>query len=378
MQESTVDGTVILRSDLRAVLGALPLFAGLDDDTIAAIASEAEWLSLPGGATLFDAGEPADAMYVVLSGCLGAFAPKSAERRRSMGRVLAGDTVGEMGVISGRPRTASVVALRDTELVRLSRQAFDGAFRRRPEAMLRIAQLTVDRLESSQARARPRAQGARTFVVLPQSADIDIEAFADQLVAAFGRLGRCARVHRSEAAEHTSHWFHVVESANDYVVFVADPSPTAWSRLCLRQADTLVLVARAAADAGPWRALQDQRESSLAPQRSELVLLHGAHLARGAAARWVGKHLGIAHHHHVLGAADVTRIARLLTGSAVGIVLSGGGARGAAHIGVVRALREAGVGIDLVGGTSMGAILGAGVAAGWDTDELLERFRRSF
>src|SRR5688572_24776380 len=137
MQAGSEDGTVIRRSDLRTVLGALPLFSGLGEETIAAIASEVEWLSLPGGATLFDAGEAADSMYVVLSGCLGAFPPKSADRRRSVARVLAGDTVGEMGLISGRPRTASVVALRDTELVRLSRDAFDRVFRRRPEAMLR-------------------------------------------------------------------------------------------------------------------------------------------------------------------------------------------------------------------------------------------------
>lgn len=377
MQEDAADGTVILRSDLRAVLGALPLFAGLDEETIAAMAAEVEWLSLPGGAALFDAGEPADAMYVVLSGCLGAYVPKGTDRRRSIGRILAGDTVGEMGLISGRPRTASVVALRDTELVRLSRETFDHVFRRRPEAMLRIAQLTVDRLETSQARTRGRPQGARTFVVLPQSADLDVDGFADQLVAALTRLGRCARVHSAEAAVHTSHWFHVVESANDYVVFVADPLPTAWSRLCLRQADTLVLVARAAAETGGWHVLLSQREASMAPQRSELVLLHEGRISPGAAARWVATHPG-APHHHVLGARDVARIARLLTGAGVGLVLSGGGARGAAHIGVLRALQGAGVPVDLVGGTSMGAILGAGIAAGWSTEELLERFRRSF
>ena len=72
------------------------------------------------------------------------------------------------------------------------------------------------------------------------------------------------------------------------------------------------------------------------------------------------------------------RIVRLMTHRAVGLVLSGGGARGFAHLGVVRALREHGVPIDLVGGSSMGGILAAGVAADWTDGELLERFRRSF
>jgi NTE family protein len=373
--QGTADATVILRSDLRVVLGALPLFAGLDEETLAALASEVEWLSLPGGATLFEAGEAPDALYVVLSGSLGAFATQAADRRRNIGRVLAGDTVGEMGLISGRARTATVVALRDTELLRLSRAAFDRVFLRRPEAMLRIAQLTVDRLEGAHARAR--VPGPRTFVLLPQSPAVDIGAFAERLVGALAQFGQCAYVRSADAATHTSHWFHVVESSHDHVVYLADGLPTSWTRLCLRQADAILLVASAAAEPGSWRALEGQRESSLAPQRLELVLLHEGHIAGGVAARWGVRHPGVPH-HHVRGPADFPRLARLLTGHAVGIVFSGGGARGAAHIGVVRAMREADMPIDLVGGTSIGAIIGAGVAAGWATEELLERFRRSF
>ncbi len=83
-------------------------------------------------------------------------------------------------------------------------------------------------------------------------------------------------------------------------------------------------------------------------------------------------------HHHLRGPADYDRVVRLLTGRAVGLVLSGGGARGFAHLGVVRALREHGVPIDLVGGTSMGAILAAGVASEWSHEELVRRFKRCF
>jgi predicted acylesterase/phospholipase RssA len=72
------------------------------------------------------------------------------------------------------------------------------------------------------------------------------------------------------------------------------------------------------------------------------------------------------------------RLARLLTGRGIGLTLSGGGARGLAHIGVVKALRQANIAIDAVGGTSLGAILGAGVAMEWTHDELVDRFRRAF
>jgi NTE family protein len=62
----------------------------------------------------------------------------------------------------------------------------------------------------------------------------------------------------------------------------------------------------------------------------------------------------------------------------VGLVLSGGGARGFAHLGVIRALREARVPIDFVGGSSIGSIIAAGVAVGWSDDEMRMRYRRSF
>jgi len=369
--------TVTLRSDLRTVLDALPLFHGLDPHVLTAIAAEVEWLSLPGGSTLFDAGDPSDAMYVVLSGCLGVYLPASAERRRFVSRIVAGDTAGEMGLISGRPRSGTVIALRDTELARLSRDAFDRVFRHYPEAMLRIAQITVDRLESNQQRARGGAPGARTFAILPQSVDVDAASFASELVKALARFGRAELVWSVRGAAHTSHWFSVIEASNDFVVYVGETAANKWTSLCVRQADALMLLARADNTPGEWAALAAQRDASTAPQRAELVLLHEGTITPGAGARWSALQPATPH-HHVTSPDDVARIARLVTGQAVGLVFSGGGARGFAHIGIVKALREAGIPTDLVGGTSMGAIMGGGVALGWSIEEMTERFRRSF
>jgi len=376
MEGDIPEETVLMRADLGAVLSGLSLFKGLEPGVIRQIGAAAEWLSLPGGATLFRAGERPDALYVVLSGCLGVFLPDRAPPQ-IRGRVVAGGTVGEMGMISGRPRTADVVALRDTELARVSRESFDRVFGQYPDAMLRIARLTVDRLEQSQSRSPTALQGARTFTLIPQSLEVDVGGFATEFVQALSACGRTELVWSVRAAAHTSHWFHRLEAANDYVVYVADSQPSVWSNLCVRQADALLLLARAETEAGDWSVLDNQRGASLAHQRAELILLHDGDFVRGAAARWIGRHPQIAH-HHVNGAADIQRVARVLTGRGIGLVLSGGGARGFAHIGIVKALREAGIPIDLVGGTSMGGILGAGVALRWSVQELTDRFRRAF
>jgi NTE family protein len=420
MEGDIPEETAVRRSDLSVVFNELPLFKDLDYEFLREIAQDSQWLSLPGGATLFSAGDPADALYVVLSGCLGVFSPAERRNRGFVGRVTAGDTVGEMGLISGRPRNAHVVALRDTELARLPAESFNRLFRQHPEAILRIARLTVDRLESAQSRTRTHSHAARTFTLLPQSVEVDVGGFAAELVKALSAFGRTELVWNVRAGTHTSHWFHRIESANEYVVYVAEANPGRWSSLCVRQADTLLLLARADSEARPWATLvrpqgaamasamparparfegsappaivapssdpTDPAQSAspvppampMAPQHAELVLIHDGELVRGAAARWLASVLPGTPHHHVTSKADVPRVARMLTGRGVGLVLSGGGARGFAHIGIVQALREANIPIDLVGGTSMGAILGAGVSLCWTIDELKDRFRRSF
>jgi NTE family protein len=377
MGQTPIEDGETLRSDLGVLLGETPLFRGLDAALLRRIAAAAQWLSLPGGATLFSAGEAADAFYVVLSGSLGVLAADGRAQSRFVARLAAGESVGEMGLISGRPRLFTVVALRNTELARISSRAFNEVLRGESEAMLRIAQMMVERLARVEGAPRAHPRGAYTFTVLPQSLEVDFAGFSTALVKALSQFGRAELVWSVRARTHTSQWFNRIEAANDYVVYVADPTPDRWTKLCERQADALLLLARAESPSGSWAALRWPHDHSLTPRRWELVLAHDSGIETGAAARWLAALPDIPH-HHVQTPADYARLARILTGRGVGLVLSGGGARGFAHIGAVRALREAGIPIDLVGGTSMGGILGAGVASRWSVKELSERFRHYF
>ena len=358
------------RANPWAMLASLPLFSGLPKAVIDAAVAELEWIALKGGELLFDAGAPADSVYFVVSGCLGAFGPGGG----LVGRIAAGECVGEMGLIVARPRAVTVRALRDSELARLSSSAFERVLLSEPEAILRLARLSVERLlEGAPARASAPV-APRTIAVMPQDPATDITALTAGLVSALARLGRVDLVGSSRASGHSSQWFHEVESRNDFVVYAAEPGDTAWTQLCVRQADVLLLAARAGEAAAPWPGLDRHAQAA---QRAELLLLHEGGITAGAAARFRAALPGICC-HHLRGAGDIARIVRLLTGRAVGLVLSGGGARGFAHLGVVRALRERGVPIDLVGGSSMGGILAAGVASDWSNEQLVEHFRRCF
>src|ERR1700692_3046624 len=104
---------------LRGRLSSVPLLSALDGPSLAALQAELEWLSLPGGATLFSEDQIADALYVVIAGCLGVTVRGKDGRHVLVGRCQAGEIVGEMGLLGGGRRSGTVVALRDTVLLRL-------------------------------------------------------------------------------------------------------------------------------------------------------------------------------------------------------------------------------------------------------------------
>jgi len=354
--------------DTHALLRELALFQHLDETTLDELAGELEWFALPGGATLFELGDPADSLYVLKSGSLGAFKPDVKGELHLDGIVAAGETVGELGLIVDQPRSASVRALRDSELLRLPRAGFEKLVAKHPEAMLVSARLAVRRLVTRFTSTQLTA--SRTFAILPHDSAVAARDFAERLRGTLTQYGDCALIDAQSARGQTSEWFSALEARVRFVLYLGDGEDRDWRDLCVRQADCLLLLADAIEPATAWPESASLDAESALHRPRHLVLLHRAR-------RWLDVVPG-AQHHHVRHDRDIERVARLLTGRSIGLVLSGGGARGFAHIGVVRALREAGMRIDSVGGTSIGAIIGAGVAADWSDEEMFDNYRRAF
>ena len=361
--------------DTSELLRDAALFRHLDAAALAELEGELEWFALPGGAVLFEFGEASDALYVLKSGSLGAFKPDNAGRFILDGIVAAGETVGELGLIVDQPRSATVRALRDSELLRLSRRGFMALVEHHPDAMLQSARLAVQRLIERTGQ-RPLT-AARTIALLPHDAGVDARGFALQLREALSRYGSCALIDEKAGSGNTSAWFSAIEARHRFVVYLADSQTTAWRELCVRQADSFVLPANADSVPSAWPEFVDAEPDRYMQRPCHLILLHRGDILLGSGRAWKATMADV-QLHHVRRGDDVERVARLLTGRSIGLVLSGGGARGFAHIGVVRALREAGMRIDSVGGTSIGAIIGAGVAADWSNEEMLEKYRKAF
>ncbi|MBN1177851.1 MAG: patatin-like phospholipase family protein [Anaerolineae bacterium] len=364
------------------------------------IEAQLEWLRLASGETLYQAGDPGDALYVVISGRLRATALDEAGFEQFAGEMGRGELLGELEVLTGDVRGTTVQAIRDSELVCLSRKGLLALAHKNLQVMVQINALIARRLHQQYASPGPAVNTFLTYVLLPCDAGVPLPEFGRQLAAALRQIGPTAYLTAGtldEAIEPGAaqaapgdprdaqivSWLSDVESGNRYVVYEAAPDTSEWSQRCVRQADRIVLVARAGASPLPApheTALLAAGTPALcgrageSPSHVDLVVLHGpAATSAAGIAQWLAPRCLRAHHHVRAGNSDdVKRLARRLTGHAFGLVLGGGGARGFGHIGVLRALREAGVTVDDIGGTSMGALIAAGFAMGMDDVQLKE------
>lgn len=334
--------------------------------------TRASWFALTGGELLFQAGEEADSLYLVRSGRLGVFREEDGLAPQFLGVIKPGEPVGEMALIAGTPHSASVVALRDSEILALPREDFFEAVRSRPEVMIELSRLMLQR-------ARERAPGVTeptVFGFISVRAR-PIRAFVERVAAAIEAMGFTCEVIDHSALSSASDWFSRMEDTHDFVLYVAELDEPAWANLCARQVDRLFVVGDALT--APPKSIPARTAHGL-QQFTDLILLRDPRMRRPANTRvWLDAVEPGRWFHAVEGdAGDAARIARIVTGTAVGLVLSGGGARAYAHIGAIKALHEAGVCFDFLGGASMGAVIAAGPALGWTDEELDTRIRRAF
>jgi NTE family protein len=359
------------RRELLTRLATLPLFAGLDAASLGDLADAMHWLPLRGGETLFEQGEESDSLYLLMYGRLAAVRTGHDGQPRAIGSVAPGECVGEIGLITRQPRMASVSALRDSELLRLPRSAFEKLVALHPAAMLGMAKIALKRTGASQgAPATPHC-----FAVVPTLPGLDAEGFARQLAQALGADPARALVSAAEARDRDAGWFNAREARSSHLFYVGT-GDAEWRERCLRQSDCVLLLGDGQRPPPPETERPAADAHRHVPQH--LVLLQHGRPQHGSTRIWRAAFPRVQEQHHVRDASDMGRLARRLSGRAVGLVLSGGGARGFAHIGVLRALREAGIVIDTIGGASIGAVIGAGIAEDWPEERLLEAYRESF
>ena len=351
---------------------AVPLFAGLPEDEIAALAGQATTVTVPAGAWVFHQGDIADAMYIVRSGRLHVVDERPDGTQEIVRELRPGAVLGELALIRQSRRTAGVRVRRDAALLRIGHAQFEQMLGSSPSVSRALLGTLADRLtNNSKSRpAGPRPPVTIAIVSLDPAAGAQgIEPLLEQQLRQLSRIITLSQSAVTRPGMELGHALAEaldrVEHFHDHVLLTAETSDPSgdWSQACMRQADRVVLLVAEPPETDRLRGWE-------IPSGCDVVLLGGA--SDAVTARLL-RALEPRATHRVRSATrvdDVARLSRRLAGRSVGLSLSGGGARSFAQIGVLEELVSSGIAVDRVSGTSMGAFIGALVAQGLDPEEI--------
>ncbi len=362
------------------LLRSTAIFRELSNDQLAEIWSRAKIHELRRGDVLVRQNAPSDSVYVVVS---GRFEVWVEGKDAAINEIGVGEPIGEVGFFSGVPRTATIIAARDSVVLELDRASFDGVAREVPAIYPTLLRAMGRRLADINARGASERRGvaARTVAVIAGGNEPIPQLFYDRLDNVVGRRGKGRLLNRDYLQRHfpgqspddptVSNWLNAIEHEYELIAFLADDTLTDWTRKAIRQADQVLIVVSGAAPDGvnPVEAFANETHP---PARRRLVRLHERRTGavEGTAAWLAERDVGMHHHLSLADDHDFKRLHRFLTGRAAGYVAAGGGGFGPAHVGVFKAFAERGVNFDMLGGTSVGAAVLGGFAIGLSPEEV--------
>ncbi len=381
--------------------GLNKIFGDFDTQLLEAYLPRVNWIELAGDQVLIREGDDDRSLYFVISGRLRATRTDSEGQQKTLGDISHGETIGEVAFFTQQHRSASVYALRDCVLAQFTEQLFKELLIAYPLLSINLTKLLIERQQRSTS-VRVAHNKPVTLAVLSLHEGVRANDFAKRLCQEISKMGKTSLLTSThldllmgddnisqaplsdvERSRLVTHHLEQVEIDHRFVVFVCDSRASEWTQRCLRHSDDVIMLADFDGDA-KLSALERQCLPALPTQMASanrtLVLQHKSprqsalDTKRWLSERRVDRHL----HLRPDLAEDWRRIARIVTGEPTGLVLSGGGARGFAHLGVLKALEQSKMSFDLVGGTSMGAAMGFFAAMDCPAQEMIERVRHTF
>ncbi|XP_034489776.1 neuropathy target esterase sws isoform X2 [Drosophila innubila] len=370
-----------------------------------------DWIFLESGRAVYRQDESSDSTYIVLSGRMRSVITHPGGKKEIVGEYGKGDLVGIVEMITETSRTTTVMAVRDSELAKLPEGLFNAIKLRYPIVVTRLISFLSHRfLGSMQTRgsntsgapveANPVTHKYSTVALVPITDDVPLTPFTYELYHSLCAIGPVLRLTSEVVRKQLG--VNIFETANEYrltswlaqqedrniiTLYQCDSSLSPWTQRCMRQADVVLIVGLGERSHLVGKFEREIDKLAMRTQK-ELVLLYPetTNAKPANTLSWLNARPWVTKHHHVLCVkriftrksqyrindlysrvllsepnmhSDFSRLARWLTGNSIGLVLGGGGARGAAHIGMLKAIQEAGIPIDMVGGVSIGALMGA-------------------
>lgn len=355
------------------LLQSNPYFQGIQAEKLAQFVDQARIFRLHYGDVLVRQGEEGDKAFVVLDGRLRATFLTAGKKTKIIGEVSSGEIVGESAVLLGKPRGATLTALRESLLLEINKQELLDLVGNKQDALLQFTREIVTRTQPTFAYERQ----VRSVLIFPVTRDVNTAAFANQLAESIQKF-KPAKVVTDKRFSHetgislegaelnpltVSPELSRMEEFNEVCLYPSEGTFDNWARICAARVDAVLFVADSRHFSAPYEAEQQLVKflNSHNQASVELVLIHPSTISRPEnTARWLAGRELTRHHHFVENdPKSYAKIARFQTGNAVGLALSGGGFKSSMQAGILHAMQEAEIPLDMVGGSSGGAFAGA-------------------
>ena len=353
-------------------------FNSLEEEAFEQIIENIKLVDIDAGTHLFELGSPSNELYFVLYGKLQAHLPLDEDNVEILGDIFHGETIGEMGLLTGEKRKARVIALRSSRIAVLDNETFQKIYTKSPASLLGTLNVLVDRLDRSNRRGIEKSTRDKVITITRCSDLAHTQKFGTNLASEIQKDSDSSLVDIKTLVDDKALTKHIYQNENKFpYCFIESTSETS-AQMGLHS-DTIVFI-------GDEYHIS---EVSNACQRMAKNKEHWRNMAKflimvydeGSKPNINEEWMNIFNPSQIIKVrsgndSDLKRALRLVTGRGNGLVLSGGGTHGFAHLGVMQALKEENIPIDFIGGTSIGAIMGAGLSLDWEMDEILEKVKK--
>lgn len=358
------------------------------------IAKQLETVHLDGGRTLFHQGDPTDSMYLLVRGRLQVWI--AGETPIYIGEVSPGESVGEVGLITGEARSADVLATRNSVLVKIGKSDFEELAAEHPAMVMQLASVVAKRLHENTTGISNKTRPAPSIICIRPLDDIvKLYELTEDIVSALKKQGdvlplsiedmqrrpleHFPKDENEALSEDFYHWFSEQEANYRFIILLCHPRPSLWAEFAENQADLILHLASATSNPQLRKFETSHSQTQDHIKHNVLLFQHEEGSEIKGTKAWL-ENREVDYHLHLRGnsKSDLERVVRIISGTANGLVLGGGAARGFAHVGTYKAMCEAGIPIDWIGGTSIGAIMGVAISLYEEPELVQEKVREAF
>ena len=374
----------LFNPEINSALGTIA--KGVDSKAISELKKDISWKTLNDSEILFNEGDIGDSCYIVMSGRVQAIKNHGENNEIILGELKKGDIIGDMALITGEKRSATIKAVKLSRLIYISKKSFENVMYNNPKALMEVSKTLINRLKFQDNKEKINKNiiigivsflDNKTTQQFYNSLNTNLKLFGDSenLTEATSNL---------ESNEDPFNFEILLEniiSNNDFLILHSNNvNNLEWKKNIVKYSDQVIILGNPKKlheisseeseifnnynninIAKLWLVLNHDQDTIIPSETSEIIDMRNG--------------IKVFHIKNNTN-SDIKRITRFITKQTIGLTLGGGGAKGFAHFGIYKAMNELNIPVDIIGGTSAGSIVASQIALGHTFEEIIDKNKK--